>query len=321
MHERIAIIGGTGFVGRHIASELARRKYRIRVLTRRRERARDLLVIPTLELVEASVHSTAALCDVFNDCDAVINLVGILNGGNGNTESFQAVHAELPVKIAEAAAFNRIRRILHMSALGAAADAPSEYLRSKASGEAALFERAGREIQVTSFRPSVIFGPEDSFFNRFADLLRLSRFVFPLACADARFAPVFVDDVARAFVDTLEQDGRAGHSFELCGPRDYALAELVRYTARCLGLSTKVFGIGDTLSRVQANLLELLPNPPMTTDNYLSMQRPSVCTDNGFARLGIDPASVESVVPGYLGRRGRESLYTRLRTTAGRDLY
>lgn len=315
MQQRIAIIGGTGFVGRHVVSELARRQHRIRVLTRRRERDRDLLVIPDLEQVETRVHSAAALCDALDGCHAVINLSGILNAAGGPERSFQAVHAELPAKIAEAAAFNRITRILHMCALGASDDAPSEYLRTKAAGEAALFAGGA---EVTSFRPSVIFGPGDSFFNRFAQLLTLTPLAFPLACAGARFAPVFVADVARAFVDCLEQRKGVGETFELCGPRDYSLKELVAYTAQRLGLSRAVIGLPDGLSKLQASLLGILPNPPFSMDNYLSMQVPSVCTENGFARLGISPASVESVVPGYLGLRGREGLYTRLRTSAGR---
>jgi NADH dehydrogenase len=316
MQQRIAIIGGTGFVGRHISSELARRGHRVRVLTRRRERDRDLIVIPSLELLEVDVHSTAALSDALHGCDAVINLAGVLHGSGAQGEGFDAVHARLPARIAEAAAFNRISRLLHMCALGAAPDAPSHYLRSKAEGEAAVFADGG--LQVTSFRPSVIFGPQDRFFNQFAGLLAVAPFVFPLACADARFAPVYVGDVARAFVDCLEQRKGVGERFELCGPRDYTLKELVQYTARCAGLRRVVVGLGDALSRLQASLLGMLPRPMFTYDNYLSMQVPSVCSDNGFGRLGIAPTSLESVVPGYIGSGGRAGLYDTLRRSAGR---
>ena len=313
----IALIGGTGFVGRHIASELARKRLPLRVLTRRRERNRDLLVIPTLELVEVDVHSAAELSQALGGCSSVVNLAGILHAQNDTRHSFQSVHGTLPAKVADAARFAGISRVLHVSALGASAQAPSEYLRTKAAGEAAL--RDARDLALTVLRPSVIFGPDDDFFNRFAALLRLSPWLFPLACAEARFQPVYVGDVARALIHCLEHDETIGLTLELGGPRQYALRELVQFTARCLGLKRYVIGLPDGLSRFSAALLGLAPRPVMTMDNYLSMQVANVCHDNGFERIGLTPSSVESVVPGYVGRRGREALYTELRTHAGRD--
>jgi len=317
-HQRIAVLGGTGFIGTALACELARRRYHIRVITRRRERERQLLVIPTLELVEADVHSTASLSGALRDCDAVVNLIGVLNGRARAGESFEDVHARLPRKIAESARFNRITRVLHMSALGASEDAPSEYLRSKAAGEAAIHAEAKEGMQVTSFRPSVVFGPGDGFFNLFAGFLRLAPWVFPLACPEARFAPVYAGDVVRAMVHCLEDDDTAGERYELCGPRDYALRELVAYTARVLGLRRYILPLPERLARLQARVLERLPGAPFTMDNYRSMQVPSVCRDDGFGRLGITPRALEAVVPGYLGGSRRERLYTELRSAAGR---
>jgi NADH dehydrogenase len=318
-YNRIAILGGTGFIGGNLACELARRRYPIRVITRRRERDRRLLVIPNLELVEADVHSTPSLSAALHDCDAVVNLTGILAGRNGSGESFQDVHALLPGKLAESARFNRITRMLHMSALGVATDAPSEYLRTKAVGEDSAHAQAAEGMQVTSFRPSVVFGADDSFTNLFAGLLRMTPGIFPLACPDARFAPVFVGDVVDAFVRGLEDDATIGERYELCGPREYTLRELVTYLARVLGLKRRVIGLPDTLSKLQAQILGLLPGAPFTIDNYHSMQVPSVCTENGFGRLGLSPRSLESVVPSYLGGSVRERHYTELRTSAGRN--
>jgi len=276
-------------------------------------------VIPTLELVEADVHSSSSLSAALRGCEVVVNLPGILHGHDQPGQSFQDVHARLPEKVTEAARFNRITRVLHMSALGADANAPSEYLRSKAVGEAAAHAQASHGMQVTSFRPSVVFGPGDRFLNMFAQLLRLAPGILPLACADARFAPVYVGDVVKAMVRCLEQDDTAGQRYELCGPQEYTLAELVSYTARLLGLKRRIVALPDALSRLQAQVMGVLPGSPFTMDNYRSMQVPNVCTDNGFAHLGITPVSLESVAPGYLGGSGKDRLYTALRTSAGRD--
>jgi NADH dehydrogenase len=317
-HQTIAIIGGTGFIGRQLAAELGRRRYRIRVITRRRERNRQLLVIPSLEQVEADVHSSSSLSAALAGCDAVVNLVGILKGRDARGESFEDVHARLPNAVADAASFNRITRLLHMSALGASADAPSQYLRSKAAGEAAAHAREG--MAVTSFRPSVVFGPEDAFVNLFASLLRVSPLVFPLACPEARFAPVYVGDVAHAFAECLENDATAGGRYELCGPRSYTLRELVEYIATVQGLRRYVLPLPDALGRLQARVAGLVPGVPLSMDSYRSMQVPSVCSEDGLGRLGIQATSLEAVVPAYLGGRSTRGQFTRLRSSAGREL-
>ncbi len=316
---KVCVVGGTGFVGRHIIAELARRGYTIRVLTRRRERHRELLVFPTLELVQCDIHRLANLSAQLENADAVISLPGILNEMGGAGEDFASVHAELPAKICEACRYNRITRVLHMSALNAAPDAPSQYLRSKAAGEDAAHAGSDEGLRITSFRPSVIFGPDDSFFNRFAALLKLTPLVFPLACPKARFAPVYVEDVVQAFVRSLSDKSTFGQRLDLVGPRQYTLKELVEYTAKTLGLRRYILGLGDGLSRLQARMLELAPGKPFSRDNYLSMQVDSISDDNALPRLGIEPQSIEAIVPTYLGGQNREARYQRLRSAAGRS--
>lgn len=318
-NKRICILGGSGFVGRHLCAELARRRYRIRVLTRRREPARQLLVFPTLELVEADIHYAASLNVHFRDCDAVINLVGILNESSSGNQRFDTAHSELPAKVSEACQFNGIKRLLHMSALGVDPEGPSTYLKSKAAGEEAAHAAERYGIAVTSFRPSVIFGPDDNFFNQFARLLALSPLVFPLACPSSRMSPVYVEDVCRAFADSLDRKSTFGERLELCGPRTYTLKQLVQYTARMAGLKRKVIGLSDQLSRLQARVLERLPGKPFSYDNYLSLTKDSVCVQNGFERLGITPTALEAVVPSYLGDQNRSGRYRTFRSTAGRD--
>lgn len=313
---RICIFGGSGFVGGHLVAELTRRRYECLVPTRRRERHRELLVNPTCRVLEVDVASDEALVDTLRGCDAAINLVGILNEV-GRGASFETLHAELPARVARACVAAGVPRLLHMSSLGADPAGPSEYLRTKGIGEEAVHAVEG--VAVTSFRPSVVFGPGDSFFNRFATLLRFSL-VLPLACPESRMAPVYVGDVVRAFCDSLERPDTAGERYDLCGPRQYTLRELVEYTARAAGLSRLVVGLGDRLSELQASALQHVPGKPFTPDNYLSLQVDSICRgENGLARFGIEPTAVETVVPTYLGDRDHRGLYMDLRTHARRD--
>ncbi len=316
--KKVCVLGGSGFVGRHLCAALARRRCRIRVLTQRRERARHLLVFPTLELVEADIHYASKLNVHFRECDAVINLVGILNEGASENQRFDLAHSLLPAKVTEACQFNGIKRLLHMSALGVDPEGPSSYLKTKAAGEEAAHAAERDGIAVTSFRPSVIFGPDDDFFNRFASLLALSPLIFPLACPNSRMSPVYVEDVCRAFVDSLEEKITFGKRLELCGPRSYTLKELVEYTAKVAGLRRKVIGLSDELSKLQARVLERLPGKPFSYDNYLSLSKDSVCMENGFELLGISPTAIEAIVPSYLGNQNRFGRYQNLRSTAGR---
>lgn len=296
----LCVLGGTGFVGRQLLNQLTPGGHRIKVLTRRPERHRDLRVLPTVELLEADVHDPVVLRETFRGCDAVINLVGILNEAG---QGFAAVHVKLPRKIAQACKEAGVRRVLQMSALHAdAANGSSHYLRTKGAGEDLMHAAAADGLQVTSFRPSVIFGPRDSFINRFAGLLRLAPYLFPLACPDSRFAPVYVGDVARAFIIALENGATIGNRYDLCGPRVYTLREIVELTAREFGLRRKIIGLNDTLSRWQARLFEFVPGKPFTLDNYRSLQVDSVCHgDNGLLQLGITPTSLEAVLPRYPG--------------------
>ena len=314
--QRISILGGTGFIGSRLVSTLARRGYRARVFTRRRERNRHLLVIPECELVELDVFSDEALAAGLAGCDAAINLVGILNARG---RSFHDAHVTLAEKVASACRAQGVTRLLHMCALRANGAGPSEYLATKAEGEARVMRGAGDAVSATSLRPSVVFGPGDSFFNRFATLLAMSPGFIPLACPQSKFAPVYVGDVAEAFVRCLEDESTAGKRFELAGPKVYTLRQIVEYTAEVSGLRRRVVGLGDGLSRLQAGVLGLLPSPPLSIDNYLSLQVDSVLTGpNGLETLGIVPTEVERIVPTYLGTRNRAGRYRDFRTTAGR---
>lgn len=300
----VCLLGGTGFVGRAIAARLAQAGHRQRVATRRQASHRDLLVHPGLVLIEGDVHQDAFLRRLFEGMDVVINLVGILNARDRAGREFERVHAELPAKVAQACQQAGVKRLLHMSALHASPSAPSRYLRTKAAGEEAA-HAAAPEVHVTSFRPSVIFGPRDGFTNRFAGLLRLAPGVFPLACPQARFQPVYVEDVAQAFVAAIPEHRTFGGRYELCGPKVYTLREIVGYVAKLQGRRVRIVGLSDRLSRLQAAVLELVPGKPFSRDNYLSLTIDSVCAEGAGALrevFGIAPTPLERVAPNWLAR-------------------
>jgi NADH dehydrogenase len=231
----------------------------------------------------------------------VINLVGILNERGRDT--FETVHAALAAKVMSAARATGVRRVLHMSSLGAAEHAPSRYLRSKAAAESAVRAVPHPEQPhpaVTIFRPSVIFGAGDSLTNRFAGLLQLSNGVLPLARATARFAPISVADVGAAFMRALGSTVSAGATYELCGPEVLTLEQIVRLTARVAGLPCHVLPLPDVLARLQGMVLGLLPGKPFSLDNFRSLTLDSVCREDGCAALGIVPRPMLAELPGYL---------------------
>jgi NADH dehydrogenase len=312
--DRVCILGGSGFVGHHLGARLTGAGLRCRFVSRRPHRHRDLRVLPGAEVVGGDLFDRDQLPRLLADCQAVINLVGILNDPDRQGQGFRRVHVELVDRIAEAGRIAGVQRFLHMSALNASAgNGTSEYLRSKGDGENQAHTRGHASMRVTSFRPSVIFGPGDGLFGRFATLLRAAPGVFPLACPDARLQPVYVGDVAEAFANALEDGATWERHYDLCGPRAYTLRELVEYTARIIGRKVRVVGLNDTLSRLQARVMERLPGRPFTMDNYLSLQLDSVCSDSGLAKLGIEPRAVEDIVPLYLGPVSQRRRYSQLR--------
>jgi uncharacterized protein YbjT (DUF2867 family) len=318
---RVALLGGTGFVGRSVCEALVRAAggagVAIVVPTRRAMHANRVRPLPGVDVRVADVHDDKALVRVLAGCDAVVNLVAILHGSE---QAFERVHVELPTKLARACTSLGLQRVVHVSALGVPAhqtDAPSNYLRSKAAGEAAL--RAAR-LQLTLLRPSVMFGTEDRFLNLFASLQAVFP-LMPLACADARFQPVWVEDVAQAIVRCLMRRDTIGQTYELAGPEVFTLAELVRMAGRWSGHERPVLPLPAALGRLQALAMELLPGPTlMSRDNLDSMKTPNVAGGAlpGLDALGITPTAIEAVAPVYLGRRDGAARLERLRARARR---
>lgn len=303
---KLCIIGGSGFVGRHIAAQAAALGIQVTIPTRQREKLKaELILLPTVDLVDVDVHDPVALDALLRDQDVVINLVGILQG---NEAAFERAHVSLPDKIIQACQRNSIRRLLHMSALKADADGPSRYLRSKGRGEQ-LVKQSG--LDYTIFQPSVIFGRGDSFLNLFAKLARLAP-VLPLGGANAQFQPVWVEDVAACFIQAINNKATYQQSYPLCGPQRYSLRQLVEFTATTAGSPRQIIALPDFLARMQAGMLELLPGQLMSRDNLDSMRIASTC-DCPFPEVfGIKPSALEAIAPGYLANltpRGRYQSY------------
>jgi NADH dehydrogenase len=312
LRQRVLVLGGSGFVGRHVVNALADAGHFVVVLTRRRSRARHLLLLPTVQVVEADPYDTATLVRYARDMTAAINLVGVLHEHGHAT--FERAHVELPRLLAGACRTAGVARIFHMSALGAASDAPSRYLRSKADGEAAV---TASGLASTIFRPSVIFGREDTFLNLFAKLARWFP-VLPLAAPNARFQPIYAGDVAACFLHALDDNETIGERYALCGPKVYTLAGLVRYVAEVSGHPRPVVPLGPRLSTLQARAMELMPGSLLTRDNLASMQVDSVCDGSFPDRLGVVPVALEAIAPEYLAPAAQHSRFDLFRAHGGR---
>ena len=311
--EDVLVLGGSGFVGRHVCHQLVERGYRVTVPTRNRELAKvDLIPLPTVDVVVADVHDEATLQRLVRGSQAVINLVGVLHKGRGKA-SFAEAHVGLARKVVDACTRSGVTRLLHMSAINADTNGPSDYLRSKGEAEG-IVKASG--LDWTIFRPSVIFGRQDRFLNLFAKLQSMMPVVF-LASPNARFQPVYVDDVAAAFTASLPDLDSRKQSYDLVGPKVYTLRELVEYVGRVTGHKRPVIGLGPALSNLQAFALEIAPGKLMSRDNVKSMTVDSVSASP--LPFGIAPTALEAVSPTWLAYRTPRARYNLFRDRALRS--
>lgn len=305
--QRVLVLGGTGFVGRHVCEQLVRAGHPVTVPTRRASHAVSVQTLPGVTVLETRRLDEATLRELLRGHDAVVHLIAVLHG---HAQRFEQVHVELPQRLAQAMQVTGVRRLIHVSALGATAQGPSMYQRSKARGEAVL-QAAGLELSI--LRPSVIFGAEDRFLNLFADLQQVFPFM-PLAGSGTRFQPVWVNDVAAAIVRCLHDRHTIGQTFELCGPEVLTLGELVKRAGQWAGVNhgqgRPVIPLPRWVGWLQALGMEMLPGEPlMSRDNLASMAVDNVASGQlpGLQALGVTPAAVSGVAPTYLGHRGPRS--------------
>ncbi|HTJ91881.1 MAG TPA: complex I NDUFA9 subunit family protein [Pararobbsia sp.] len=316
-HNTVAVLGGSGFIGASVINRLVSRGHNVKVATRRRAHAQHLLMLP-VDIVETNIHDVDRLTSFIDGCDAVINLVGVLHDGTGDPygPGFSVAHVELPQKLVLACRATGLRRVVQNSALRADPDGPSMYLRSKGDGERVL--REARELQTTIFRPSVVFGPGDRFLNTFADLQRIFP-VIPLACADAKFQPVFVGDVADAIVNSLDLDLALNNTYDVVGPRVYTLEELVHFAGLAIGRPRKIVRLSKALAHLQALTFEMLPGqPPITRDNLASMTLDSTSDVRLPPELGVQLTSLEAVATDYLRGSAQQARRDGYRASAHR---
>ena len=317
--KKVLLLGGSGFVGTYIVNRLSQRGIEVTVPTRRRERNKALIIQPGVDMPEANINCEKTLADLMRGHDAVINLVGILHSRDvalPYSNDFAQAHVELPRKIIAACKASGVRRLIHMSALNADPKGPSEYLRSKGEGEALVLAAQG-ELDVTVFRPSVIFGLGDSFLSMFAKVLKKLPF-FPLGFGHARFQPVWAADVADAFVDSLGNSATFGQAYELVGPKIYTLRELVDYTAGLVGSTTTIVPLSEGWAYLQAGLMWLAPNPMLSPDNLRSMEKDSVCEGSWHAPANWHPTALESIAPTYIALNTPRGKLDSFRYRAGR---
>jgi uncharacterized protein YbjT (DUF2867 family) len=298
----ITIFGGTGFIGSHVVSRLAARGARLLVIGRdpaHGTRLQPMGNVGQIVVERADLTSEAALGQVVQGAFAVINLIGILY--ETKRQTFAEIQGELPGRIARAAAATGVTRLVQVSAIGADPESPSAYARSKAAGEQAVREAFA---QATIMRPSIVVGPQDGFFNRFAAMARLLPALPLIGGGRTRFQPIYVGDVADAIVAALEQDNAPGRTFELGGPQVYSFVELLRYMLQVIGRRRLLVPISFELAMLQARFLELLPVPPLTRDQVELLETDNVVAAGAatLADLGITPTPIELVVPEYLAR-------------------
>jgi len=299
----VLLLGGSGFIGRHVAARLAAQARHVIVPTRNRERARSLLTLPTVQVFQADVHDDDRLASLMRGAGAVVNLIGVLEGGRGSPwgPGFERAHVRLPARLVEAARSAGVRRLLHVSALGVRDGGertlPSMYLRSKAAGERIV--RDAKDLAWTVFRPSVVFGPGDALIERFAKLQRWLP-VMLVGRAEARFQPVWVGDVAAAIARSIDENATVHRCYELAGPEVYTLRELIRAAGEIAGCPRPIIGLPDALGRLQAMLLERAPGAlRLSRDNFDSLSIDNVAEGPIAPELRIEPKPLAAVAPAY----------------------
>jgi uncharacterized protein YbjT (DUF2867 family) len=314
---RIVILGGTGFLGTRLIARLIKDGHNVTALSRDREQHKHLLVLPGLTLINTDPYHEGQLAERFRSQDVVVNLVGILNERWFDGSGFRRAHTELTQGVIKAARSANVTRLVQVSSLKAAPDAPSYYLKSKGEAEKLIREQSGA-LEWTILKPAVMFGAGDSFLNRFANLLGAVPLAFPLAGANAKMQPVSVEDVVEAIVRCLHSETTNHQTYELGGPQVYTLREIVTLVAHLTGRHRWIIGLPGFAAYLQGVFMNFIPGRPFSTDNYRSLKVDSVVGEDGLARLGIAAHSMAAGASQFLGSLEDNARLSRNRSAAGR---
>jgi NADH dehydrogenase len=308
---KVVILGGTGFIGAQLATKLSPKSKKIIIPTRNTESNLGLKMIPNLEIVRTDIKDERSINLLLEDADLVINTVGILNEINEDN-SFDKIHYQLPKKVSNSIKKNKVKRFMHISSLNADPKSIGKYLKSKGKAEDFLISETSSFCNLTIFRPSIVFGESDSFFNKFASLLKFLP-IFPLACPNAKFMPVYVEDLTDFMISTINNIDSYGKKIDVTGPGEYTFRELIDHTLAALKIRRVIIPLNSFLSRLQASVFEKLPGKLFTMDNYQSLQIDS-CSDEGFK----GSSSLEDIIPQYLNIKTKQERFEKLRKKSGR---
>ena len=285
-YSNFILLGGSGFIGKQLAFALANRGYTVTIPCRRPHRNKELLVHPNIRVIEANVFDSEQLDSLCQNQHAMVNLIGILH--ERKRDDFRRVHIDFIKTLVDACTRHNIKRFLHLSALGAdQATGTSRYLRSKGEGENLLHTFGRKDLQVTSFQPSVVFGKNDQFINQFAAILKLCFGFFPLACAQSKLAPVYVGDLVEKIVNSIDDKSTHSQRYPVCGPEVFSLKQILELIVKAMDSSCRIVPLGNTASKLQARVLQNLPGKLFTMDNYRSLQTPSVCKEGELCSTSL----------------------------------
>ena len=286
LHQNVILLGGSGFIGKQLAFALANRGCQVTIPCRHPHRNQSLRVHPGIRIIESDVLDDEQLNQLCQGQQAVINLIGILH--ERRKDDFRTVHVNFIKSLVSACTKNNIKRLLHLSALGAdQASGGSLYLRSKGEGENLLHTFGQKDLEVTSFQPSVVFGKQDQFINRFASILKLCVGFFPLACPKSKLAPVYVGDLVERIVNALDDRDTHSKRYTVCGPEVFTLQQIIELIIEALGAHCRVLPLGNGLSKMQAMVLQNLPGKLFTLDNYRSLQSDNICSEGELCTTSL----------------------------------
>ena len=316
----IGLQGGSGFLGSFLANLLVQRGHSIRISTRKENNSRRLWVLPNTKIEEVDMNRQEQIDRFLEGCDCVVNLIGILNERKDNGQGFTYAHVELVKRLIQSCKTNGIGHLVQISALGADTLSDSYYLSSKGQAEKLIQAEKSPKFSTSVIRPSVIFGPNDDFTNRFARLLKLARGLLPLACPHSRLQPIYVGDVSKAIIALIENESYSGKSYDVGGPDIFTLRQIVEYISEIIGCNARIVPLNNLFSFFQAQILEFVPGKPFSKDNLRTLKNDSVCElSNALGQLRVNATSMNHVLPSYLGGNSIRTRYSQYRNLAGRS--